>query len=722
MDVMTRVDAEEKAKIAGAKVMGNVSGNTVYLVVGSHLDDGRAVEETSKYRKVEELKAKGKKHPQIINEAEFLKLLGAAPAAPAPMPPVIAATGGSSSSSTAPAKAKATAGDSPSISATEHANWVDSYAPKNFEQLVGNNSVVRKLTEWLRDWDDVVLKGKTKKAGFKPGGGMPDNINARAALISGPPGIGKTTSSRLVAQQVGGYEILEFNASDARGQKIINEMAAGLSDNRTLNFSGGLGEKKVPALTKRTLIIMDEVDGMGAGDRGGMAALIKMIKKTKNPIICICNDSHSPKVRSLAFSCYDLKFSRPTKTTVAQRCAQIAAAEGLEVEQNALEALAESCGSDMRMVLNQLQMLAKSQTFKTQGVKYMDMKERMHEMAKDQGIMLSSFDACKKLLNSSEGARLSFRDRIDMFFVDHSIMGLLVHENYLSCISKKPVTPELLQKTAYSAELMAVGDVINGRVRDYQDWSLLPDLAILSAVYPAYLTNGFVSFPSFPAFLGKYSTQSRMRRLATELQTHLRLTSTASRASLTTTGFSDLLYRKMLSPLLRGNPEAVLDTVAVLDAYGLRKEHLQEHLSELRTHLGGDDLFKVVDPKVKAAMTREFNTGHHAVKVVLPKGTKRKAVEENPDDVGDDVEQDKVKAQDEDKDGSDVEEEKEKDDKLGGLIKIKGGAKAKAKGKAQAKSRSKGSSEVVLDNDVTAAEAAPKARGKAKAKSKSKAR
>jgi replication factor C subunit 1 len=35
---------------------------------------------------------------------------------------------------------------------------------------------------------------------------------------------------------------------------------------------------------------MDEVDGVGAGDRGGIAALIQVIKATKTPIICICND------------------------------------------------------------------------------------------------------------------------------------------------------------------------------------------------------------------------------------------------------------------------------------------------------------------------------------------------------------------------------------------------------------------------------------------------
>lgn len=36
-----------------------------------------------------------------------------------------------------------------------------------------------------------------------------------------------------------------------------------------------------------------------------------MIKRTKVPIICICNDRQSPKIRSLANYCFDLRFQRP---------------------------------------------------------------------------------------------------------------------------------------------------------------------------------------------------------------------------------------------------------------------------------------------------------------------------------------------------------------------------------------------------------------------------
>ena len=63
---------------------------------------------------------------------------------------------------------------------------------------------------------------------------------------------------------------------------------------------------------KKRLVIMDEVDGMSTGDRGGIPELIELIKTTLVPIICICNDRDSPKVRSLGSHCYDLKFKNPS--------------------------------------------------------------------------------------------------------------------------------------------------------------------------------------------------------------------------------------------------------------------------------------------------------------------------------------------------------------------------------------------------------------------------
>lgn len=61
---------------------------------------------------------------------------------------------------------------------------------------------------------------------------------------------------------------------------------------------------------------MDEVDGMSAGDRGGVADLIASIKISKIPIICICNDRYSQKLKSLMNYCLQINFQKPTKQQV----------------------------------------------------------------------------------------------------------------------------------------------------------------------------------------------------------------------------------------------------------------------------------------------------------------------------------------------------------------------------------------------------------------------
>lgn len=85
---------------------------------------------------------------------------------------------------------------------------------------------------------------------------------------------------------------------------------------------------------------MDEVDGMGGSDRGGIQALIQIIKETKTPIICICNDRQHQKIRSLANYCYDLPFARPTKGHIIKRMVEIVKKEtGREPDKEEIERL-----------------------------------------------------------------------------------------------------------------------------------------------------------------------------------------------------------------------------------------------------------------------------------------------------------------------------------------------------------------------------------------------
>lgn len=61
------------------------------------------------------------------------------------------------------------------------------------------------------------------------------NVNARACLISGAPGIGKTTAVRLIAKKLG-YDIIEQNASDVRNKKAVEKLLNDLVSNTLVSY------------------------------------------------------------------------------------------------------------------------------------------------------------------------------------------------------------------------------------------------------------------------------------------------------------------------------------------------------------------------------------------------------------------------------------------------------------------------------------------------------
>ncbi|CDW82869.1 brct domain containing protein [Stylonychia lemnae] len=192
--------------------------------------------------------------------------------------------------------------------------WTDKYAPQELKDVIGNKGPINNFKEWLQDWEDVVLRGMKKDVQPKGGWGRQNyqdlpRINAKACMISGPPGIGKSSIVRIFAKDLG-YHLIEFNASDNRSKKTIDALIKDMSTSTTIkNFENQQVQQKQQQ-KKKILILMDEVDGVGANDRGGLGALILIIKKTLNPIVCIANDGKHRKLQSLVNHCYELKFSK----------------------------------------------------------------------------------------------------------------------------------------------------------------------------------------------------------------------------------------------------------------------------------------------------------------------------------------------------------------------------------------------------------------------------
>jgi replication factor C subunit 1 len=270
--------------------------------------------------------------------------------------------------------------------------WTTKYAPSDMSDIIGNQGVINKLSTWLDDWEDVVINDNKKDVSSSFKKGRVENPNARACLISGDPGIGKTTAVRLIAQDKG-YRTFELNASDQRNKGVINKGVGYLMDSRTL----GGGDQKGEILDKN-LIIMDEIDGMGGNeDRGGVAALIQIIKNTKTPIICICNDRQSQKLKTLANHCYDLRFNKPDKRQVVQLLLRICDKENLPAESNALEYLVESVNNDIRQSINFLELWAR----RNRSLKFFDVQKGYGKFSKDSLGMMSNFEAAGKFLNKS---------------------------------------------------------------------------------------------------------------------------------------------------------------------------------------------------------------------------------------------------------------------------------------------------------------------------------
>ncbi len=117
--------------------------------------------------------------------------------------------------------------------------WTDLYKPTRLQDLVGNDGLVNSLFSWLKDWDNVHVRGIKKEVpkfgNFNKGAFSTGNANSKSVLVSGPPGIGKTSAVRIVCKHLG-YEVLEMNASDCRSKTAITSSLTTLSGNKSIDY------------------------------------------------------------------------------------------------------------------------------------------------------------------------------------------------------------------------------------------------------------------------------------------------------------------------------------------------------------------------------------------------------------------------------------------------------------------------------------------------------
>ncbi|KAL2040991.1 hypothetical protein N7G274_006449 [Stereocaulon virgatum] len=722
LDTLERTAGQELVKRHGGKVTGAPSKKTSFVVLGS--DAGPKKLETIKQfglktinehglfelirklptnggdgKAAEQYEAKKKQEQEKIEKAaeEMVKQERAE-----------AKKAASFNSSSQPVSK----GDIAGSTTTDSRLWTVKYAPTATSMICGNKTQVDKLQAWLRAWPSNV-KIKFKKPG-KDGWGV-----FRAMCLHGPPGIGKTTAAHLAAK-LEGYDVIESNASDTRSKKLVETGLRGVLDTTSLlGYFAGDG-KKVEAEKKKIVLVMDEVDGMSAGDRGGVGALAAVCRKTSIPIMLICNDRRLPKMKPFDSVAYDLPFRRPTVDQIRQRIMTICFREKLKVPPNVINALIEGSHADIRQVINMLSTAKLDQdAMDFDGGKQMSKSWEKH-------VILKPWDIVSKILGGGMFAPSStstLNDKIELYFNDHEFSNLMLQENYLgtnpmlsNTYTGKEKSFKMLELVDNAAESISDGDLVDRMIHgSQQQWALMPTHAVFSFVRPASFVAGSQSGSQtrFTSWLGNNSKQNKLMRFIKEIQGHMRLRASGDRHEIRQQ-YLPLLWYRLVKELQEEGKEGIDDIIALMDSYYLTKEDWD---AILELGVGPMDMeHSKIDTQAKSAFTRTYNQKSHplpymkASQVVAPtkKSKERPDLEEALDESDSGVSSGEDQAVLDDDKPLDLKKDKyvAAPKKKKAAVKNKAGAKGKGKGKVKDESEEEEESEE---------EVKPK-KGKAKAK------
>ena len=302
--------------------------------------------------------------------------------------------------------------------------WVEKYRPKKISDVVGNELAKNTFVNWLKD------KQRRKKA----------------VLLYGPAGVGKTALVNAASNEFN-FTIIEMNASDTRTEKAINKVGKPATSFSALD--------RFTSESKGNILFLDEVDGVfGQQDRGGIKAIINIVKESLIPVVMAANDSDHKKLRPLKKVCKLIRFQQVRIPLIITTLRKICAKENINAEFEALERIAQNSLGDMRSAINDLQSIGEGKQFlKLEDTLFLSTRNKdigMYETLR--GVFSAqSFGEAAMMLNQS---RVNYDDFL------------------LSLTDNLPLRYPNLEDLATAYDMVSRADVFRGRVGT-ENWHLL---------------------------------------------------------------------------------------------------------------------------------------------------------------------------------------------------------------------------------------------------------
>jgi len=354
--------------------------------------------------------------------------------------------------------------------------WFEKYRPKTLEDIVVSDAKIQTIRQWFYDFEA-------------------HNVEKKTLVFTGPPGTGKTSLAHIVLKEFG-YSVKEFNASDIRSQSQVKESMYDLIC--------------VSNVTRSTIpigIIMDEVDGMLTGDRGGIDELISFIKmpsgKKKTgasandgkkqridvwgpPIICICNTGNAKQntLTDLRKHCLEINFQKPISAEMARAMERVIIAENLIIDASTREDIIKYAQGDYRRLMCLLQHL-----YSRYGntISKENLISSYHIFCqKEQDLHVR--DNIKRIFNK----QFDFMTVLGVYYRDKSKTPMVMHQNYIKAIDgQKTTSLEKIDNAIKVIDSLVDSDIIEKTMYNTQGWHLQTIQGLTCCYIPSYYINKY---------------------------------------------------------------------------------------------------------------------------------------------------------------------------------------------------------------------------------------